>query len=149
MFPLFKNTQETNNGYDSFEQEALRGNTTSTALSDLYFSQKNVDALQEGIRYMVYVKSGEKHIIDKQSDTDLKIVMRSVFLEYGRNLPFDIVGQVRDLNAKVLDFCVNRILEEINMYIHYRVDISTNYVPLPRSENTSSAGTKTLIMKEF
>lgn len=148
MFPLFQNTQETKS-HDSFGQEALRGNTTANALSQLYFSQKNVDALQEGIRYMVYVKSGEKHVIDKQSDTDLKIVMRSIYLEYGRNLPFDIVGQVKDLNTRVLDFCVERILEEINMYMHYRVDISKNYEPMPRSENTSSAGTKTLIMKEF
>lgn len=147
IFPLFRSQE--NDNHESFEQEALKGNTQSNPLSDLYFSAKNVDALQQGIRYSVYVKSGNQHVIDKQSDTDLKIVMRSVWLEYSKNLPYDIVGQVKDMNAKVLEYCVERILQEINMYMHYRVDISQNYQPLPRSVNTSSAGTKQLILREF
>lgn len=146
MFSMFKEYAQEK---DSFEEEALKGNTASNTLSDVYFSPQNIKALQEGIRYQIFLKSNKQHVIDNQSETDLKIVMRSVYIEYAKNLPYDILGQVRELNAHVLDFCVNRILEEINMYLHYRTDISQNYVPLARSENTSSAGSKTLFMKEF
>jgi hypothetical protein len=141
--------KEYNSEKDSFEEEALKGNTGSNALSDVYFSPQNIKAVQEAIRYQVYIKSDKKHVIDNQSETDLKIVMRSIYIEYAKNLSYDILGQVRELNSHVLEFCVNRILEEINMYLHYRTDISRNYVPLARSENTSSAGSKTLFMKEF
>jgi hypothetical protein len=145
-YPLFR---EDNKVHSSFEKEAIRSNYQASQLSDLYFSPQNVEALHEAIRYQVYIRSGNKHVIDRQSDTDLKVVMRSIFYEYARNLPYDVVGQVRELNTKVIDYCVPKILMEINMYIYYRQDISQNPQPLPRSENTSSAGTKVLFMKEF
>lgn len=145
-YPLFK---EYNTSQASFQDEALKGNTTGNHLSDVYFSKENVEALQDGIRFQVYAKSGNRHVIDRQSDTDLKIIMRSVYTEYSRNLDFDILGQIRELNSKVLDYCVNRILEEIKMYLYYRSDISQSYKPMPRSENTSSAGSKTLYLKDF
>jgi hypothetical protein len=145
-FALFK---EYHNDNSSFENEALKSNISSNQLTDVYFSHINIEALQEGIRYKVYVKSGGKHIIDRQSDIDLKIVMRSIYYEYSKNLPYDILGQVKDLNAKVIDYCVNNILSEINMYLRYRQDISSNPEPLARSLNVSSAGSKTLFMKDF
>jgi hypothetical protein len=145
-FALFK---EYHNDNSSFENEALKSNISSNQLTDVYFSHKNIEALHEGIRYQVYVRSENKHIIDRQSDIDLKIVMRSIYYEYSKNLPYDILGQVRDLNAKVIDYCVNNILSEINMYLRYRQDISSNPEPLPRSVNVSSAGSKTLFMKDF
>ena len=141
--------KEFHSQHESFEDEALRGNTSSNALSDIYFSSKNVEALQDAIRYQVYLQSSKQHVIGKQNDTDLRIIMRSIFLEYSKNLPYEILDQVRDLNSKVIEYSVPKILQEINMYLHYRTDISQNYVPLPRSENTSSAGSKTLVMKEF
>jgi hypothetical protein len=145
-YSLFK---EFHNDNSSFEGEALRSNISSNDLTRVYFSSKNIDALQQAIRYQVYVRSGNEHIIDKQSDVDLKIVMRSIYYEYSKNLPYDILGQVRELNGKVIDYCVTNILSEISMYLHYREDTSHNAVPLARSTNVSSAGSKTLFMKDF
>lgn len=125
------------------------GNRSQTEVSDLFFSSKNVDALQEAIRYQVYVRTDGKHVIGRQSEVDLEIVMRSVYLEYARNLPFDVVGQVRELNAIVLKMTVPKIVREIEMYLVYRKDISTLPVPLERSQNVSRAGTRSLHMKEF
>ena len=146
MFSMFK---EYNSSHKTFEDEALKGNTSSNHLSDLFFSMKNVEALQDGIRYQVYIKSGKTHVIDRQSITDLKIIMRSIYIEYARNLPYSILDQVKELNIKVLEYCVPKILQEIKMYLHYREDIVNPYNPIARSENTSSAGTKTLHLKDF
>lgn len=145
-YPLFR---EDKNKHSTFEKEALRSNVQSSQLSDLYFSTTNVEALHEAVRYQVYVRSGNRHVIDRQSDTDLKVVMRSIFYEYSKNLPYDIIGQVKELNSKVINFCVEKVLSEINMYMYYIQDISKNPEPLPRSLNTSSTGSKVLFMKEL
>lgn len=145
-YPLFKDYDTTNS---SFEEEALRSNTGQNELTDVFFSKRNVDALQEAIRYQVYVRSNQKHVIDRQSDVELKVVMRGTYLEHARNAPYDILSQVKDLNSIVIEYCVDKILSEINMYLYYMNDISTNREPMARSVATTSAGSKTLIMKEF
>lgn len=145
-YNLFK---DNNTEYGLFESDSLKSNIESTPLSDLYFSKKNVEAVHDAVRYQVYVRSNEKYTIGRQSDTDVRIVMRSIFLEWARNSPVDIVGQVRELNGRVVNFCADKILSEINMYMRYRHDISTNPEPLARSTATTSAGSKTLFMKEF
>lgn len=145
-YPLFRELNPQNN---TLEENALRSNTGQNKLTNLYFSQMNVHGLQEAIRYQVYVRSGNKHVIGKQSEDELKVVMRSVYLEYGRNVPYDIITQVKELNGRVIEYCVDNILSEINMYMYYLEDISTMPQPLARPETTTSAGSKTLIMKEF
>ena len=125
------------------------GNREKSPVGELFFSKKNVDALHEAIRYQVFLKSNKRHVIDRQSDTDLIIVMRSIYLENAKHLSYDIVGQVRRLNVLVLNEVVPKIMREIDMYITYIDDISRNPVPMPRSVLTSSVGTKSLPMREF
>ena len=146
-YPLFR--ERTSTDYHAFEQDALRGNTTSTALSGVFFSAQNVEALQQAIRYQVYVRSNRKHIIDKQSDTELRIVMRSIYIQYGKNAPHEILEQVKELNARVLDYCVPNVLSEIQMHMHYLNDLERVPTPLARSPYISTAGTKTLELKRF
>ena len=129
-----------------------RMNISGSRVASLYFSQTNVDALQHGIRYGVYRDSDGRHVIGRQSDVELAVVMRSVYLEHGRNLQDTeelVLQQVRALNKLVLDYCVPRILGEANMYIRYRHDVSTLPVPLPRGELATTKGDRTLVMKDF
>lgn len=141
------------NAYDLFKEskqnrfvneEAIKNIHAKNDLSDVFFSRENIDTLQEAIRYMVYKKSCGKHIIDKQSETDLIIVMRSIYLQYGEHRPFGVFEQVKELNTKVLEYCVPKILEEINIYLQYKHDISALPIPLDRGEFSSSKGTKVL-----
>lgn len=122
----------------------LKTQIDSTPVSEIFFSQKNVDALHEAIRYLVYKYSSCQHVIDRQSDTELVLIMRGTYIEYAKNVPFNVLDQVRDLNAMVLDFCVPRILREINMYIKYKRELLKNPVPSARPEFVSTAGTKSL-----
>lgn len=119
-------------------------NIDASNLADLFFSKMNMDALQQGIRWRVFSESGGKHTISRQSDTEIHIIMRSIYLQEGRNDPVDIVAQVRELNGKVLDFCVPRILEEIRMYTQFQHDISAMPVPMPRGEIASQKGSRVL-----
>ena len=129
--------------------DAVRGNLQITPLNSAFFSPSNIEIIQNKIRYEVYIKSGNKHIIDKQSTDDILIVMRSMYYQYGKNLPDHIKEQVEELNQIVSNWCVPKILAEIDMYYQYRKDITTMPVPLAHPVLLNSAGTRSLPFKPF
>ena len=136
--------QETN-----FQNEAIKGMHQSNDISKVFFSQQNINALQDAIRYLVYQKRCQKHIIDRQSDNDLKVIMRATYMEHAQHNPRFPLEEIKRLNMIILDYCVPRILQEINMYMRYRRDISSLPVPLDRGEMPSIKGTKALILNGF
>jgi hypothetical protein len=134
----------------TFATDALRGNWEVTKLSKAFFSQENANVIQNGIRKAVYDKSGpKKYVIDNQSMDELTIIMRTMYLQYAQNLPYDITGQVKELNEKVLNWSVPHILSAVDHYNYYLNDISHMPVPLARSVSLSSAGTKSLPLNPF
>lgn len=134
---------------DTFAQEALFGQLASTPLSKLFFSEENINALQEGIRYRVYKETDGQYIIGRQSDQELKVVMRSIYYQNALHQDSNIVGQVRALNAKVLEWAVPEVLSNLKQYEVYRRDASTLPMPLDRSPIISSKGSKSLEFKGF
>lgn len=143
--PQYQNIQSKN---DTFTREATLGQITRNSVSDLFFSYKNIEALQEGIRYRVYVESSGQFTIDRQSDHELKAVMRSVYLQYGIGKA-DCLGQVRTLNAKVLEWVVPEVLNNVLQYERYKQDMSTLPMPLDRSPLATMKGSRTLELKTF
>jgi len=101
-----------------------------TQLSKLFFSEKNVNILQNGIRAGVYKESNGQYIIGSQDCDSLKIVMRSVFLQNAANQPANIRGQIEQLNQMVLNYCVPQVFSEAKGYMQYLVDASTMYTPI-------------------
>jgi hypothetical protein len=75
--------------------------------------------------------------------------MRSIYLQYCKHKPYNIVDQVKELNGKVIDFAVPRILVELNQYVNYKKDASSLPIPLEHSKNVSSKGTKVLHTMQF
>jgi len=135
---------------ETFDADALRGNWEKTALSTTFFSKQNIETLQRAIRKAVYEKSGpKKYNIDDQSVDELSIIMRTMYLQYSQNLPYDIPGQISDLNEKVVNWSVPHILSAVDHYMYYLNDISHMPVPLARSVHLSSAGTKSLPLNPF
>ncbi len=127
-----------------FSQTALHGIQLDTCLARLFFSALNIDALQQGIRYMVWKKSCKKHVIGRQSEDELKIVMRSIYLQHSVNKDQEVVKQVRDLNTIVIATCVTRILSELAQYLGYVRDASQLPTYMDRGMSTSVKGDKTL-----
>lgn len=133
----------------TYKERALEGQLVRTPLSDLFFSATNIDALHLGIRNRVANETEGKYLIGRQSDAELKIVMRSVFLQYAKHQPEKIVEQVRELNKLVLDFSVNQVLTNLRQYLIYKKDASTLPLPIEWGVNPSVKGTKNLERKKF
>ena len=148
-FQLYALFQNGNGKMTDFSQEAIQGIHTKTPLNDLFFSKKNIEALQMGIRNLVAKRTENEFNIGNQSEVELQVVMRAIYLSNAKHLPYDIVGQVRDLNSKVPDYCVPRSIEEIRMFNHYKSDVSKLPMPMARGEFSSAKGTRFLERKEF
>jgi hypothetical protein len=133
-----------------FQADMLRGNWESTPVSNGFFSSANVDRIQQLIRKGVYDRSGPKgYVIDNQSADEMKIIMRAIYYQYGRNMTTDILGQIDDLNKKVVDWSVPHILSAVDMYHYYLKDISQLPIPMEQPQHLSRAGTRSLPMNPF
>lgn len=133
----------------NFASDMLRGNWDHTPLSDAFFTRKNANYLQSAIRNEVYRMSGpKKYMIDEQDVDELKMIMRAMYLQYAKNNPYNIEGQMQELNKLVVDWAAPRIMSEIDSYQYYLQDISHLPVPLEKPLNMSSAGTRSRPFKE-
>jgi len=134
----------------NYEKDMLRGNWESTAVSKGFFSQENINVIQNALRKSVYDKSGSKKwIIDNQSVDEIKIIMRAMFLQYAKNLDTDVPGQIDTLNKLVIDWSTPHLLATIDGYYGYLKDITTMPKQMERPMSMSSAGTKSLPFNNF
>lgn len=111
-------------------RNATEGLWTSNSLSQAFFSQQNIQIIQNGIRAGVYHKSNGQYVIGPQDCDSLKIIMRSVFLQHAANQPTNINLQVAELNKIVLNYCIQQVYSEAQGYMKYLDDASTLVVPI-------------------
>ena len=111
-------------------QNVLTGNFERSRLSDAYFSKQNIQIIQNGIRKGVYDKSQQKILIDNQPEDQIVTVMRSMYLQHSKNLEINIAQQIEELNAHVLQYCINSIFNEAVAYLKYKEDASTMHRPM-------------------
>ena len=110
---------------------ALSGNDwEETILSRAFFSAENVQILQNGLRAGVYAKSNNEIVIPPQNTDQLKIIMRSTFLQYAEYLSKNIKQQIEHLNKIVLDYVIPTVYNEAMGYLKYMQDQSSLVVPL-------------------
>jgi hypothetical protein len=124
------------------ERIALRNKSTSfaTALSGndwednliakTFFSAENVQIIQNGLRAGVYKMSKNEIVIPPQNVDQLKIIMRSTYLQYAEHSPNNIREQIEKLNKIVLDYVVPTVYNEAVGYLKYMQDQSSLVVPL-------------------
>ena len=129
-------------------RDALQGNWKDSPLSLAYFSAQNIGILQNGIRRGVYEKSKGQYLVDNQSEDVLKVIMRSVFLQYSANMLNKITDQIKALNKIVLDYCIKQVYGEVQGYQQYLYDASTLVTPIERPV-LSSTEDKTLELKPW
>lgn len=139
-----KMINDNGNVMKNFQVEALYGIQETTKLNQLYFSRANMNEIQAGIKYNVYIKTDKKHIIDKQSEVELEIIMRSIYLQHSPNLQNNIKEQIRYLNQLVVDWCVESIIPEIYQYFGYLKEVEFMPIPIDLPLNLSSKGSRTL-----
>jgi hypothetical protein len=130
--------------------EQIQYRHSNTPLNTVFFSEDNMENLQGKIQQAVMEMSGAKRYkIDRQSDDDLKMIMRSYYLQYARNNPGEVAAELEDLNNRVIGFASNRIMVEIESYIRYRKDILDFPEPIERPVDVQIYGTRTGELKSF
>jgi len=138
-YELYEGSNEPQNCF----QDSVSTIQEMTPLSQAYFSKKNIDKLQQQIITEVRIKNNDYNI-GRQSDLQLQIIMRSLFLSYSKNNNNNIQKQIDDLNSMVVEDCVNKIIPEIKQYLHYRKEITQPIQIRENSVNDSSKGNKQL-----
>jgi hypothetical protein len=126
---------------------ALKYTLEDSSLSKRYFSEENIRILQLSIRNKVYEKTDYKYKINNQDSDQLKMIMKSIYLQHSLNKNSDIVGQINNLNNKVIEYCVPNVYSELMSYMKYREDIST--LPVPPSLPQYLCDDKTLELNHF
>lgn len=109
-----------------------------TILSKAFFSQQNIQIIQNGIRAGVYQRSNSQYVIGPQDCDSLKIIMRSVFLQHAANQFDNITAQIEELNKIVLDYCIQQVYSEAQGYMKYVDDVSTLVVPIAHPVQASN-----------
>ena len=137
-YELYKNS----NSQQNTSVDIISNIVVPNALSRTFFSNDNVERIQLQIINDVYKQSQKQ--ISKQSYQELQIIMKSIYLQYSRNLPNQIEEQVNTLNKFVIDECVSIIIPNVIQYKKYINEI-TGPIPIaPRSINVSNKGDKSL-----
>jgi hypothetical protein len=128
----------------NFQVEALYGIQETSLLNQLFFSKKNMNTVQDMVRFNVYEKSEKKFLIDRQSDIELEIIMRSIYLQHSPNLPDKIKEQLIYLNTLVSNWCAEKIIPEVQQYDGYIKEIEYMPLPIDLPLNLSSKGSRSL-----
>jgi hypothetical protein len=122
----------------------LRGTHDKSSLNIAFFSQQNMDIIQNLIRKEIYRRSQGRYNIGNQDYTQLLLIMRSIYLQNSQFGTTNIKGQIDNLNKLVVYESVPRIITEIEQYLGYVRDASRPWQPIDRSSNVNNAGTRQL-----
>ena len=129
-------------------RNALEGQWEDTQLSDAFFSKENIQIIQNGIRAGVYEKSNGQYVVGPQDCDTIKIIMRSIFMQYSANMNDYIQNQIKELNQMVLNYCIQQVYSEAKGYMIYLKDVSTMYVPIAHPVDVKN-NDKELVLKPW
>jgi hypothetical protein len=126
-----------------------------TPLTFSFFSSKNIQNIQDLIKFTVHKETG--YVIDNQSVNELMIIMRSIFLEYSLHpklidekmtsqekseLITKYKNEVARLNQIVINAIVPKIISQIQQYLDYLRDASQQPYQMDKPKNESITGQK-------
>ena len=145
-FNLF---EDIDNDYKSCNNNNLNNLQSESLLSSVFFSDQNMNIIQNAIRYKIWLITNKQQIISKQCNIQLNIVMKSIYFQYSKNLNTKIKEQIIELNDKVMNYCVNNIYNNLQQYKTYTNDISSGLkvMDLPKIDNVK--GEKTFRLDKF
>lgn len=111
-----------------------------TLLTYLFFSDENVQQIQNVVKMLVYKYMNQ--VPDDQNKTELLIIMRSYYLEYGnetqlyddslpnnikQNIIRQVQNEVKKLNDIVINYVTTNVISNLEQYLSYIQDISQPY----------------------
>lgn len=109
-------------------------------LEKMFFSNENIELINKLLILTIFKKSNNEIKIAPQSNESLLIVMRYVFLEYAKHLPYNIKNQILELNYMVVHEIIPNIITNITQKIEYldKLDKPRELLPLPINVNKNN-----------
>ena len=141
----YRTTQSTTVPQLGRADQAVAHMLTKTEVSELFFSDLNMGVVQASIAKSVLTLTGKQ--IGRQSESELFLIMRSIYLQYSRNDAGNVTAEVRALNQRVVQYCVDVVVANLTQYMRYVQEVGRVPVPQQRPPHLSSAGTKSLELK--
>jgi hypothetical protein len=125
-------------------RDLLKSRIARSALSDAFFGGKNIELLKVVICRQIYQMSGGLYKIspESQNTEPLVMVMMTLYLDYAKNAPDNISGQVIELNQRVIDYMVPHTISKIKEHLVYIRNHSQQPLTMDRPINISQAGTR-------
>jgi len=116
-----------------------------TPLAEIFFSRMNMNYIQKKIKKEVYLRTnGQFSLKADQDETDLIAVMQAVYIDDGENNPYDLKGQLKRLNKRLLERIISGMITNIKQQHEYLRVINSprELIPLPiNANNTGRKGT--------
>lgn len=153
----FQKTEDDKWDADSNTQFLFKNHIGETLLTQVFFSNKNIENIQKLIRFLVHRET--KYVIDNQSTEELLIVMRSVFLQYSEHpalldprQPIEIqnkikqqtTNEVKRLNDIVINEIYPTVVAGLKQYLQYLNDASQPYQIMDKPINDNIKGQREL-----
>jgi hypothetical protein len=141
QYEMFSGQQKIEN--NQVANDRLITNTlNSNPLSQAYFSPNNVAVIQSGIINKVKQISNGQYSIGKQNEQQLLIIMRSMYLQFGKNRENNIQSQINELNTMVVEECARIVIPNIQQQQGYIDDITSGIKIMPWAQNVSGKTTQ-------
>jgi hypothetical protein len=144
IYPEYQMFHEKKEGLNEFKNEAVKSILQKNPLSDVFFSKQNIDYLQNKIVQTVYELTNGQHRIGRQSDIELEIVMRSIYLQFSLNQSSNLREQIRQLDEKVIAEVCPGIITAVKQYLQYKQDITNMPKPIELPITETIKGEKSL-----
>ena len=102
-------------------------------LETTFFSDENLDLINKQLILAVFKQTNGQYKIAPQSNQSLIIILRYVFIEYARHLPYNIREQIHELNNKVISEILPNVITEITQRTEYLKSLNEprKIIPLP------------------
>lgn len=158
----FSNNGEGEMKNNNLSDQLLKGHICSDELSNQFFSKCNISYIQELLKQNIYILSNKKYLIGEQSETELLIIMRHIFLNDRKQpetnilhmiktnsnpkVDDNIIIQINQLNNLVIKKCVPFILVKIEQKNEYIKDINKSLTVMEHPQNVNSSSTRTTLL---
>ena len=93
--------------------------------------------------------SGNRYRVDRQSDDEVKIIMRSYYLSFAENNPLTIAQDLESLNRRVIGYASAKVYSEVDFHMFYLKDLQDFAPPIANPMNVKVFGTRTGELKSF
>jgi hypothetical protein len=120
-----------------------------TDIESMFFSDENIEIINKQLILSVWNKSKKQYKINFQDKDKLLIVMRYIYLEYARNLPYNFTEQLNELNCLVVGEITPVVITNFEQKLGYLRDIEKRQAPLPLPQSTSKNKTLPTANKDF